>query len=99
MIRRAYVLKVDGTIEHLDHRPTLEEAQKVVGGWVEMMPMHLCRTPRLTAFGDEEGRLKGYALNRKATDLLSYPVVGAILILEGWKTLAENHQYFKRPHL
>jgi len=89
-IRKAYVIKTDGTRIDLDHQPTLSEAQQLVGGYVERLASTMVRIPKLTFFGDEEGKLKGKLINRKVSDLLSYNVVGNILILEGWKTFSNK---------
>ena len=83
---KAYVLKTDGTTVDLPTQPTLAEAQKAVGGYIEPMPTRLCRTPRLTVYANEEGRMQGLPVNRKATDLLGFTVVGDVLVLQGWKT-------------
>jgi len=105
MPNRAYVLKVDGTTEELDHRPTLEEAQKIVGGWVEFVHGTL-DGKAVTIILDEEGKLKDRGKNSKATLMYwaKYPgvgdiIVGDVVVLERWKTLASDHQYLKRPHL
>lgn len=87
MANKAYVLKVDGTREDLDHRPTLAEAQKAVGGYIEPLPQpRVNGVPRLTVYGDEEGRMKCKPVNRQASDLLGYPVVGDVMVLEGWRS-------------
>jgi hypothetical protein len=88
LVPKAYVLKANGTRQELTSRPTLPEAQKLVGGYVEKLPVWLCRVPRLTAFGNEDGRPMHLPLNQKATDLLGYTVVGDIIIMEGWRSLA-----------
>ena len=82
--KKAYIIKVDGTQEIIDHQPTLEEAQNIVGGWVEWLPK---AKKGITAFGDEEGRLNGKAVNETASRFLGYEVVGNIIIMVGWKTL------------
>ena len=87
---KAYVLKSDGTTVDLPEQPTLAEAQKAVGGYIEKMPTNLCRTPRLTVYANEEGRMQALPVNRKATDLLGFTVVGDVLVLQGWKTTKEG---------
>ena len=64
-------------------KPTLEDAQKAVGGWIERIA-----TPSLpktvAAFCDEEGKLKGLPVNTIATLLLpaNYDdfIVGAVVV-------------------
>jgi hypothetical protein len=80
----AYILKSDGTKIPLDHRPTLKEAQKIVGGYIEFAHCH----NKYTLVVDEEGLLKGYPLNKEATSMYGCsPIVGDVIVLEGWKTV------------
>jgi len=85
MEKKAYILKADGTREDLDHRPNLEEAQKIVGGWVEYAH---CHNPSRLLVVDEEGLLKRKAFNKEATGMYGRTIVGDAIVLEGWKTLA-----------
>ena len=84
---QAYVIKVNGEIEQLGHQPTLAEAQKLVGGYVEQMPRSYTRNPRQTIVGDEEGKLKHKPVNPVASELVFCTLVGGILVLEGWRSL------------
>lgn len=61
----AILLKVDGSMESLPKVPDLAEAQRLVGGYVEM----LCTLDDEPNFllCDEEGRLKGRIANTAAT--------------------------------
>jgi hypothetical protein len=88
-MNKAYVLKVDGTRVDLDHQPTLEEAQTIVGGWVEQLPYNSAYGYTIIAFGDEEGKLKKKPLNIEASMLVGSGnmVVGDVLVIEGWKGL------------
>lgn len=85
---RATIIRVDGTEEKLDRRPTLEEAQQIVGGWIELLPI---RGTRITLVLNEEGRLRGLPRNDKAT--LVYKTWGVdayygdVIVLEGWRTV------------
>jgi hypothetical protein len=83
MEHKAYVLKVDGTREDLDHQPTLTEAQKAVGGYIEPLP---CKVKGTIVYGNEDGRPTGLPVNQQASRLLGYPVVGDVMVLEGWRT-------------
>ncbi len=88
---KATVLKADGTEQVLDHKPTYDEAVKIVGGYIEFAhPDNSGKKAgeRLTLVVDEEGRLKGYPLNRKATQIYrASPIVGDVILLEGWQTV------------
>ena len=80
----ARVIKADGTEELLDHRPSLEEAQKIVGGYIEFA---YCPSG-LTLVVDEEGRLKNKPANPRATAIYQRSlIVGDVILLEGWKTV------------
>ena len=65
--------------------PTLEEAQEIVGGYVEMQT--LPNGDQLLM--DEDGKSKGLRANPEATALLGWDtVVGPALLLKGkarWK--------------
>ena len=90
MTNRAYVIKVNGTTKELDHRPTLDEAQEIVGGWVEMFPRSYMIDKKLIIYGNEEGLQRQLPVNKEASKLVhSTKVVGDILVLEGWRSLGE----------
>src|SRR3972149_7007528 len=59
MAHKAYIIKSDGTHIDLDHRPTLTEAQKIVGGFVE--PVYLGHN--ITIYVNEEGVMRGLPVN------------------------------------
>ncbi len=81
----AYILKADGTKVTLDHKPTLKEAQTIVGGYIEFAK---CPTNGVTLVVDEEGLLKSKPFNSEASKLYPYsPIVGDVIVLEGWKTV------------
>jgi hypothetical protein len=84
---KAYILKSDGTRVDLDHRPTLEESQKIVGGYIEFA--HPRPPTGITIVVDEDGLMKHRPMNVKATELYGNisPIVGDIIVLEGWKTV------------
>mgnify|MGYP003666885145 FL=1 len=63
--------------------PTLEEAQKEVGGMVEMI-----RLPDGQLLVNEEGYIKQLALNPTASEIVGHNIVGNALLLKGsakWK--------------
>lgn len=77
------LIKADGTI--VDYPPagktyTLEEMQKAVGGYIEIV--HAGRSQTLIVL-NEEGKLQGLPVNNKATELYGNPndvVVGDVLV-------------------
>lgn len=84
---KATVIKVDGTEQELDHRPTLEEAQAIVGGFFELVKVGSGKTLVV-------GKPKGKRRNNKATSILQSAyigpvtnIVGDVIVLEGWRTV------------
>jgi hypothetical protein len=63
----AFILHANGTTTPLPERePTLEELQKAVGGYIEILYVRWLDRPAMMVL-DEEGKLKRYPLNAKAT--------------------------------
>ena len=60
-------------------RPTLEEAQAMVGGYVAMA----VDLPDIQVLVDEDGDSKNLALNTKASALCKFPIVGNVIVLKG----------------
>ena len=64
---------------------SLEDYQKVVGGYIEGIPIR--EHPDTTVFINEEGKLQGLPLNKRATEILRQSIfsrdaiVGDVLIL------------------
>ena len=74
----------------LDHRPTLKEAQLIVGGWIEFV-----KVKGKTLVVDEEGRMKNKPVNRQITNkygsqIYGGYIVGDVIVLEGWRTLGKE---------
>ena len=84
---KATVIKVDGSEEELDHRPSLEESQKIVGGYIEITKCNSIPPKRMVV--NEEGRLQGLPVNRAATSIhnCGVAIMGNVIVLEGWKTV------------
>ena len=61
-----------------EKRPSLEEAQKAVGGYVEILTV---REGQLLF--DEEGLLKKLPHNPEASEIAGQPIVGNALLLKG----------------
>ena len=60
-------------------RPTLEEAQAMVGGWVVMA----INTPELQVLVDEDGLSKELEFNHQASELCNDYIVGNAVVLTG----------------
>ena len=78
----AKLLKVNGEIEYVKPKKetfTLKEMQKMVGGYVEVLPCP--KLEKSVVIGDEEGKLKGKPINIRASKTLGYVVVGDIAII------------------
>ena len=81
---KATVIKVDGTEIALPTRPSLIEAQRIVGGYIQLL--HIPHG--LTLVVDENGRLNGKQRNAKASDYYQLgDLVGDVIVLEGWRTV------------
>jgi len=77
--------KSETKVYRLDHKPSLKEAQELVGGYVEMKEL---RNGDQILF-NEEGKLMGLPVNVEATDIFTSPgnyadyIVGNAIILSG----------------
>jgi len=61
------LIKSDGTEETIERKITLEEAQELVGGYIEAVRM---TDKKLSLIVNEEGMLFGLPVNRNATRLV-----------------------------
>jgi hypothetical protein len=61
-----------------DNQPTLEEAQKIVGGLVEMV--HSPSEPDWQILVNEEGLLRDLPFNKEATELCGTGIVGPAIV-------------------
>jgi len=91
---RATIVRVDGTTFELDHRPTLKEAQEIVGGYIELVKATGSWDYNVVLVVDEEGKLKDKPVNKPITSVYGHSIyggiweiVGDVIILEGWKTV------------
>jgi len=64
-----------------DRAPTLEEAQKLVGGLVELVRSPEHRDWQILV--NEEGLLNGLPFNEEATKICGTGIVGDAIILKG----------------
>ena len=62
-------------------KPTLERAQELVGGLVEMVRSPT--DPDIQVLVNEEGLLKGLPFNEEASEMCSTGIVGDAIILKG----------------
>ena len=69
------------TFESKKDRPSLKDAQALVGGLVEMV--HLPHRPELQFLVNEEGLLKDLPFNVEASKLCMQPIVGDVVVLKG----------------
>ena len=67
------------TIE--DDPQTLEDVQKLVGGYIESVKPLTSSTSQYWV--NEDGLSKNLEPNIEATDILGYPIVGNLVILNG----------------
>lgn len=82
----ALVIAPDGTTRELGHKPTLEEAQAIVGGYVEAHS-GWWEGRRCQVLMDEDARFKNPQppLNEMATLICKAGVIGTVIILQGWR--------------
>jgi hypothetical protein len=86
--KRAILYRADGTFEELGHKPSLSEAQQLVGGYVEVVrPRGLFDGGHVQFLADEEGHLphKAKPPNRVGTTLY---MGGAV------NTIGDAHPHF-----
>ena len=62
---KAIAIRVDGTIKNVEMDSDLASLQAAVGGYIQ----HLQMTRKVHAYIDEEGKMKGKAVNGMATML------------------------------
>lgn len=84
----AIIIRVNGTEEQLDHRPSLKEAQEIIGGYIELVKVG----GNKTLVVDEDGKIKMKPTNGVITDkyggqIYGGYIVGDVIVLEGWKTV------------
>ena len=69
------------TFESKKDRPSLKDAQALVGGLVEMV--HLPPRPELQVLVNEEGLLNELPFTVEASKLCMQPIVGDVVVLKG----------------
>lgn len=78
---KAVIYYADGRQKGLDRLPTLQEAQSIVKGYIELV--HPVITPNKTLIVNEEGQMMNLELNWAGTRLYGNPIVGDIIVVEG----------------
>ena len=76
----AYIARTDGTREPIDTPVSLEQAQEIIGGYVE--PVRSKYTPSIIFLCDEDGHLKQLPYNDHGCELHAGPIVGDIIVFE-----------------
>ncbi len=74
------LVKADGTVQGQVGEPSLEQAQKLVGGYVEVVRVD---SFQITLLVDEEGRLKDKPVNQFISDRFGVLVVGDVIVIHG----------------
>lgn len=93
MNKSATVIKTDGTQVKLEQRPTLNEAQNIVKGYIELLRARSSKTGKTnTLVVNEEGKLLHLPVNQAVTNeygtsIYGRIVVGDVIVLEGWQTV------------
>ena len=72
------IIRVDGTTEVIN-KPTLEQMQKAVGGYIEMIRI----SPDTMMWVNEEGRLLKLKINQAASFLAQQTIVGDVILEVG----------------
>lgn len=77
------IVKTDGTVEEYNPENgeefTLEELQRAVGGYIEVVPFW--GDPNSVMLANEEGLLIGLPINDKSMELVGKPLVGDLLVI------------------
>lgn len=66
-----------GALSHASEKPTLETAQEIIGGYIEMI-----QVGDMQVLMDEEGLIKQLPINERASEMFGRPIYGPVLILE-----------------
>lgn len=81
-----HIYNTDGSYLRIprDKKPTLQEMQSVVGGYIECLKVtHEGHTRTMVV--NEEGLILGFPDNPEASEIAGRPIVGNAIVLEGWK--------------
>ena len=83
----ATIIKINGEKENIQPSNgkvfTLEELQKAVNGYIQLVPIKEGEYVGKLMIVDEEGLLKATPqLNKEASKIVSQPIVGQVLIID-----------------
>jgi len=86
-MKQVITIKVDGTTEITEpaKKPTLEEMQAMVGGYIEPVRGIKWNGHTGVMVVNEEGILDGLPFNAKASLVARRTIVGNVFILIGWR--------------
>ena len=85
MQKRVTIIRADNSVEILkpDKKPTLEQMQKWVGGYIETLDVRY-EGKAGTMVVNEEGRIYNLSPNLVASEIAGLLILGDVFILEGW---------------
>jgi hypothetical protein len=91
-VNRATIIYTSGVVTELDHKPSLIEAQAIIGGYITAIYVTDKIGKVITLIMDEEGINKNSPVNAKVSELYNLPkyipqVVGRVIALEGWRSV------------
>lgn len=93
MNKAIVIKKYDRQIKDLGHQPTLDEAQQIVEGYIQLLKAKDSKTGELvTLVVNEDGKPQELPVNLLATKLFGPSIyggylVGNIIVLKGWKSV------------
>lgn len=81
------VIKPDGSdrLIETDKHPRMEQLRDIIGGWIEHHAVSVgLHSPKKTMdmLMDEEGLLKGLPINKEASVMAGYEIVGTVIVYE-----------------
>jgi len=74
----------DDEVYETTKHPSLESLQETVGGWIELITVETSNGARDLII-NEEGRLKDFPLNPKASEYAGWPIFGTAVLFEKGK--------------
>ena len=90
-MKKATLVRIDGTRKLLPSQPTLKEAQDLIGGYVEIINVG----DNTFLVVDSDGKLRKLKVNMAITrefgrNVYGGYIVGDVIVLEGWDTVKED---------
>ncbi len=85
IVRSATIISANGKKVELDHKPTLEEAQRIVGGYVEVAHGR-DQHGAFQLLVNEDGWPLRLPFNQAATECYKVSeIAGDVILLRGWR--------------